>query len=723
MPLPRLSVSRAWRSTLVAVAIGLLAPAAVLTAPYAEALATRKPLDDAPTTTASQGLIDKLDTVLYDDLFLLRGPHERRNINSTDQAPSIKDVVIVALDDNGITSVNDLYKRIGAHYPFPRRVYADLVRKLKVAGATVVGLDILFTGPSSYNASDSNRDDDRAFADAIKQCGNVVLACKFGNSQLQREAVITQPQDFPVEELRNAARAVCPVDLPKDNLDQYVRRFDLTDLGPEDPALPTNGKNYPTFAAEIAALHLQQSPYGDPAMSDVTANEFDEHTLREFQLGRFGGQPAYFHREDSETLADDHSISICYAGYPGPTTCAVRSIGDVLDPANGRQLSSWFGGKIVLVGSWSDADQDFVSTPLIARSNEQASPGGPGRGALQTALNVGQYAESDHRYGVEVHANIIHTLLAHHYYRDFDEGRRVALVWLCGLVTALLVVRLRPVRALVPMVATAAVMVGLVIFSFQHFIFLRPVQIGLATLLAYGMESVYFYTVEDRRARRARSTFQRYVGPRVMEQVLDTDFKPGSVDQRHLTIMFTDVQGFTSLSEKMSPRDVVETFNRYLNQMVEIIDKHGGTLDKIMGDGVMAYFNAPLPVEHHEQRAVECALEMQSAMRSWRELSESLGLPPLKVRIGINAGDVVFGEVGAKRQLGYTVIGDAVNAAARLEPLNKEFGTEILISEIVLKELDGSFETHYVGELAIRGREEGIRAYSVTGRKSVASAA
>ena len=200
-------------------------------------------------------------------------------------------------------------------------------------------------------------------------------------------------------------------------------------------------------------------------------------------------------------------------------------------------------------------------------------------------------------------------------------------------------------------------------------------------------------------------------------------FKPGTVEQRYLTIIFTDVQGFTSLSEKMSPHEVVETFNRYLNEMVDIIDKHGGTLDKIMGDGVMAYFNAPLPVEHHEQRAVECALEMQAAMRSWRELSESLGLPPLKVRIGINAGEVVFGEVGAKRQLGYTVIGDAVNSAARLEPLNKEFGTEILISEAVLAKLDGTIETKYVGELAIRGREEGIRAYSVTSSNKAASEA
>ena len=382
---------------------------------------------------------------------------------------------------------------------------------------------------------------------------------------------------------------------------------------------------------------------------------------------------------------------------------------------NESELGGWFRDRVVLIGNWNATDQDFYSTPLIRRVAD--SVGAEDRQINEINAQVLE-TEGDHRYGVEVHANIIHTLLAHHIYRDFEDPRRIALVWLCSLITALLVARLKPVLALFPIAALLLGIALIVTASFSYYVFLRPVQIGLAAICAYGLESVYFYSVESRSARRARTTFQRYVGPKVMERVLDTDFKPGTVEQRHLTIMFTDVQGFTSLSEKMSPREVVETFNRYLNEMVDIIDKHGGTLDKIMGDGVMAYFNAPLPVEHHEQKAVECALDMQAAMRSWRELSESLGLPPLKVRIGINSGDVVFGEVGAKRQLGYTVIGDAVNTAARLEPLNKEFGTEILISEAVLNQLDGTFETHYVGELAIRGREEGIRAYSVTGHKT-----
>jgi adenylate cyclase len=464
----------------------------------------------------------------------------------------------------------------------------------------------------------------------------------------------------------------------------------------------------------IAAYYLHKLEVSRKSGSRSSLQQVYDLAVKDFAHEVFDGKPVPLHRSDSQALHDRASVNICFASYPGVTSCRIISLGEVLipDPLVQSTLRDIFRNKIVLIGRWQVADLDFKSTPLLRRvHNSFASE------------------ESDRRFGVEIHAHIIHTLLPNpvdadhgvpgppHVYREFDENRLNALVWMCGLLTALLVARFRPILALMPVAGILVIVLSMVWFSFQHFVFLRPVEIGIAIIFAYVPESVYFYGVENRRASLARSTFQRYVGPRVMERVLDTNFKPGTVEQRHLTIMFTDVQGFTSISEKMPPQQVVDTFNRYLNDMVEILDKHGGTLDKIMGDGIMAYFNAPLPLDRHEQKAVECALEMQAAMRSWRELSENLGLPPLKVRIGINCGDVVFGEVGAKRQLGYTVIGDAVNAAARLEPLNKQFGTEILISEEVREALDDTIETEYVGKLDIRGREEGIRAYSVTGIK------
>ncbi|HLJ57504.1 MAG TPA: adenylate/guanylate cyclase domain-containing protein, partial [Chthonomonadaceae bacterium] len=698
MPLGRLTIPHAWRSTAISVGIGLFASLAVLVAPRLGGLQRR---GDAGKVSAVQTLYDKLDTTVYDYLFQVRGPHSDRLAADGKPIPSISDVVIVGEDEHSAETVNALYARLGSHGPpYPRRVMADLVTKLSDAGARVIGIDVLFSTDSA------DPDDDRAFAAALKRSGNVVLVAGFSASPLQNAEAVSQREDFPIPSLRHAAFAVAPGNVPKDKLDGDVRRFRLTLDGPDDPDLPLQSKAYPTFATLIAAMYLNDTGHG---AGPGATGAFEENLVRGLEQGAFVNGPVHFHLADSQTGPDDNrSVNICFAGYPGRTTCAVHSLGETLLPRNAARLRDWFAGKIVLVGSTTLLDQDRYVTPL--RRQLALS------GIDPTEASSRLLSESADRYGVEIHANIIHTLVARHFYREFDPTRRVVLIWMCGLITALLVARLRPVLALLPIAALLAGICLLVATSFQRYVVLRPVQIGLATVLAYGLESVYFYGVEDRRARRARATFQRYVGPNVMTRVLDTDFKPGTVEERHLTIMFTDVQGFTSLSEKMRPHEVVATFNRYLNEMVEIIDRYGGTLDKIMGDGIMAYFNAPLPLPNHEQKAVECALEMQSAMRSWRELSENLGLPPLKVRIGINSGDVVFGEVGAKRQLGYTVIGDAVNAAARLEPLNKEFGTEILISEAVLEKLDGTIDARYVGELTIRGREEGIRAYSVTGR-------
>ena len=712
MPWKGLQIARAWQSTAIAVAIGLLAPLLILTAPRIESLAGRQK-GAADHAGAVENLFDKLDTAVYDYLFQVRGPHTTRTDELGRPAPGLSEVVIVAKGENDTATINALYGRVSSNgQPYPRRVIADLIRKLKRAGAVVIGIDLEFGTPSGYNRSATITNDDQKFAAALKDCGNVVLAANFSRSSAQSLEYVARSEDFPIAELRHAARAVAPANVSRDSLDGVVRRFWLTLDGPDDPDLPIGSKAYPTFAPMIAGLYWKYRAGAPDPTEEIINRNIGEALAAQLGSGEFLNGAIFFHPLDSQTgVGDARTVNICYAGYPGPNTCTTLNMGDVLDPKNTGNLAAWFRDKIVLIGSTSFADQDHYTTPLARRGADNSSIGVAG---------VQQRSEAGQRYGVEIHANIIHTLIHRHYYREFDRIRLAALVWICGLVTALLVARLRPVVALVPITVMLAIIAAFIVVAFKYytgsnFVFIRPVQIVLSTILAYGLESVYFYAVEDRRARRARNTFQRYVGPKVMERVLDTDFKPGTVEERHLTIMFTDVQGFTSLSEKMSPKEVVETFNRYLNEMVEIIDRHGGTLDKIMGDGVMAYFNAPLPLANHELKAVECALEMQAAMRSWRELSEGFGLPPLKVRIGINSGDVVFGEVGARRQLGYTVIGDAVNAAARLEPLNKEFGTEILISEAVLNKLDNTIEAHYVGELAIRGREEGIRAYSVTG--------
>jgi adenylate cyclase len=271
----------------------------------------------------------------------------------------------------------------------------------------------------------------------------------------------------------------------------------------------------------------------------------------------------------------------------------------------------------------------------------------------------------------------------------------------------------RPYRAALPVLILLGGTAWGDVLLFNHRWVMRPTEIALGVAAAYVLETIFLYVTEEARAKRIHQHFGRYVGPRVLDKVLDSDHVVLGGEMRHVSIMFTDVQGFTSLSEKMAPADAVNVLNLYLTKMVDCIFKYEGTLDKIMGDGIMAYFGAPAPLKNPELQSVLCAIEMQQVMEEWRADVEKSNLPPLKKRIGIHCGEVIVGEVGSANQVGYTIIGDAVNVAARLEPLNKDRGTDILISEQVRACLPDEIAVTHEGEVPIRGRKEAIHAYSV----------
>lgn len=677
-----------------------------------------------------------LDTRAYDWQFQQRGPHSVSpdRADSLEAGTAVSEVVIIQISENALQNLKNpspTMQQYQSDYPFKRQIYGELLRKLKSAGATVVGLDLTFSDPSKYNSSDKDMSDDREFAKALKECGNVVLAVKRIVSYNRVATFEASASSFPINvqgaRILDSARCARPVDVTQDNLDNAIRRFEPS-VAFYDPEQPDKRRDYPNFAVELAALYANNQKAGQPKFQDIPEEQFQSSLLKELESNRFEGHQLIYHRQDIqssvqgggeeaqkaptpiekqisqslEPLGFDRSINICYAGFPidSPATkgftCSHYDFDEVLKPENEARLKQWFNNKIVLVGSVLPEEQDYYATPLTYASTDDLSTDTESR-----------------RFGVEVHASIIHTLLSHHFYAAVPENTRLALVWLCALLTALFVYRLKPLLALIPVILLMSIILIVTGIAFKNYYVLHPTHILAAASFSYLFETVYFYAVEERRAHKARSRFSRYVGPQVLTKILDTDFRFGSVEKRYVAILFSDVQGFTSLSEKIDPGEAVVLLNRYLNEMVDIIYKHGGTLDKIMGDGVMAYFGALPPLAKPEAAAVQCALEMQRAMKLWREASENAGVPALKIRIGIHAGEVVVGEIGAKKQLGYTIIGDAVNIAARLEPLNKKFESEILVSQAIKDKLDTTFQTVFMGELEIRGREEGILAYSI----------
>jgi adenylate cyclase len=208
-----------------------------------------------------------------------------------------------------------------------------------------------------------------------------------------------------------------------------------------------------------------------------------------------------------------------------------------------------------------------------------------------------------------------------------------------------------------------------------------------------------------------RDTLSRYVSPTMTEEILKN---PESLQlggqRRHLTVLFADIKAFTSLSEKLDPAAVVEVLNHYFSIMVDLVFEHQGTLDKFLGDGLLAFFGAPLPVPRAASQAVACAIAMQQRMRAMQELGST---PIQGMRIGVNTGEAIIGNIGSERRMDFTVIGDVVNVAARLLEVAREQEAPIVIGEATYREVEGNFSLKPGPSVVLRGRQETTVSYLV----------
>jgi adenylate cyclase len=224
----------------------------------------------------------------------------------------------------------------------------------------------------------------------------------------------------------------------------------------------------------------------------------------------------------------------------------------------------------------------------------------------------------------------------------------------------------------------------------------------------------YQYLVEGREKRKMKKLFGQYVSKDVYDQlVADPALARLGGQRREMTVLFSDIRGFTTVSEKGEPEDIVHTLNEYFTEMVDIVFRHKGTLDKFVGDMVMALFGAPLDDPLHPDHAVEAALEMLEALRTLNIRWASEGRPMLDIGIGINTGPMIAGNIGSDAIMSYTVIGDAVNLGSRLESLNKQYGTRIIISENTKSHLTKSHQFKPLGDVVVKGKSRAVAIFEV----------
>lgn len=522
--------------------------------------------------------------------------------------------------------------------------------------ARVVCFDLTF-------AAGQDPENDTALGEAIEKHGRVVLSGKFVFHR-DEDGDNIQSIEIPIEELLAANPALGYVNMATDS-DDVVRRPSLVDINMMDIPIPSL------------------------ALATVMAAE--DLTLDDLKLS------------SGRLEAGKHRIPInkenrALATFYGPMhTFKTISYADVIE---GVVKPEYFKDKIVIIGPETAEDHDTYNTPCTG-SNMVS------RGELPTP-------------GVEIHASIVQSILDDSWYREVSPW--LNFLFLLGLIllTFLAVSGRGSWIGLFTTLAAAAVALGAAYLAWQSHWWLYAVAPVTAIFFTYAGTTAYDFIQSEMERRKTRAVFSRYVSPDVVEELMKD---PDSVElggaKKVVTIMFADIRGFTAFSENKDPVEVITRLNEYLTVMTRTIQKHGGTLDKYLGDGLMAFFGAPIYYEDHVERAVRTAVEIQEAIKQLNtEWAARDGSPPLLVAIGINTGPAVVGNVGSPERMDYTLIGEDVNLASRTEALTKLFETLVLVSERSYNALPpGEIKDSlsYVGEELVKGFTHPIKVYSLSG--------
>jgi adenylate cyclase len=224
----------------------------------------------------------------------------------------------------------------------------------------------------------------------------------------------------------------------------------------------------------------------------------------------------------------------------------------------------------------------------------------------------------------------------------------------------------------------------------------------------------YKYFTEERSKKELRQTFSKYVSPQIVEEVLKD---PKNLElggrKEHVTVFFSDVRGFTTISEKLDPRALSDLLNSYLTPMTDLVFKNKGTLDKYMGDAIMAFFGAPISMKDHAKWAARCALQHLEKLEELRAEYRKQGLPDIDIGIGLNTGEASVGNMGSQTVRNYTVMGDTVNLASRLEGINKTYGTRIIVSEFTYAEIKDTFFCREVDWVRVKGKNQPVKIFEL----------
>lgn len=381
-------------------------------------------------------------------------------------------------------------------------------------------------------------------------------------------------------------------------------------------------------------------------------------------------------------------LRINYAGPPG--SFRTVSFADIL---SGQTPPEALRDKIVIVGVTSVDLHDAQMTPF-SLGREMA--------------------------GIEIHANALDTILNRRYFHEVgNTGVGLSIFALCLLISLSFSFFKKIWTALAASLFFWLIYLGIALFFFEQGIIYNLVHPTLAFVSSLIAILIFNYLAESREKNYLRKSFQLYLEPGVIEEIIQdpASLKLGG-QKKVMTVLFSDIRGFTTMSEKIDPEIMVSLLNEYFTVMTEIILHSGGVLDKFIGDAIMAFWGAPREAPDHAYLACGVALKMMDRLAVLKSDWARRGLPEFNIGVGINSGEMVVGNMGSSTRFSYTVIGDNVNLAARLEGLNKEYGTSIIVSQFTRDKVIDKFDCRYLDKVNVKGKEIPVEIYKLAGPKA-----
>ena len=628
------------------------------------------------------GVLNKINEFVYDLKFTLN--------TSGNKVTKSKDIVIIDLDEKSI-------KKLGRYSSWPIAYYGEVVKYISSGGAKAIAFDMFFTEADSlsseiveYYTNDissklsiekseihkviKSLNTEDIFAEALHNSGNTTLGAfdNYFRNDLNKIELPENMLQIPISTIGNLPKLkeITNPNLPIESLSNSAHKIGFAHITPDNDGTT---RHYEPFFIYDSLLVANFSFQLVLDALNVNAITFDN---------------SYCHLSSNDSLVLSIPIDeagrtyLNYAG--GKKSFRYISFSDIIQK---RIPAKYFKNKIVFVGSSAIGLHDLKTIPI------------------------------DINYpGVELHATFVNNALQNNFIKPIDSHLQIVVLIFLVLISFYLFSRFNIAWtvALYPIILVLSFVGNYLLFSYFKFLINFGLVIYFATSSFIAIV-LYRYKTELQEKMKVKKTFGHYLPSSIINEMLNNPdkLKLGG-EYKNVTALFTDIKGFTSISENVEPSVLTKFMKEYMTELTSSVFNNEGMLDKYIGDAIVALFGVPMELKNHAKKACVAAIEMRKKSHiTAKKFSKAKAINGLITRIGINTGDMITGNMGSEQLFDYTGIGDNMNLAARLEALNKYYNSEILISESTKNELSEEFIYREIDNVAVKGKEKGVRIFEL----------